>query len=74
MHVAGMQYFNFGLIVICVISVSTPFFYTKSFLILPNTALAALAAFAHCFPGFRVLSTITPKSLTSSTIHRLVES
>ena len=36
-------------------------------LIIPNTTLAAPAAFAHCLLDFIVLSIITPKSLSSST-------
>jgi len=39
---------------------------------IPNTALAAPAAFVHCLIGFRVLSIITPKSLSSSTVHKVL--
>jgi len=41
-------------------------------LIIPNTALAAPATFAHCLLDFRVLSIITPKSLSSSTVHKVL--
>jgi len=44
----------------------------KVCLIIPNTTLAAPAAFAHCLLGFKGLSIITPKSLYSSTVHKVL--
>ena len=51
---ACMQYSNFGLIN-DLYNCNINYLHKKVRLIIPNTALAAPAAFAHCLLGFRVL-------------------
>ena len=68
-----MQYSNLGLINdLYNCNINSLVLHINVRLIIPNTALAAPAAFAHCLLDCRVLSIITPKSLSSSTVHKVL--